>query len=209
LRAETDIDAPVEIVWAILADLAAYPQWCPFTVAINGKLALGEVLAETVEMTPGAAPLTQIVTVTDLVANSHVTWVGKKYSDCLIHAVRTRSAVRVLTTAGRTSSRTRSNGCPRLARPLPLTERDLDTGAKAIAAALKARAAAAFAAQAVHAPEPAAAEPRKRRSATSATHSRASLHMSRCMAAARRLPCTLTVLRLLPLLVAATAITAK
>lgn len=144
--AKTEIAAPVDIVWGILSDLAAYPQWCPFTVAIDGTFALGQVLSESVEMTPRASRLTQVVTITDLVENSHVTWVGKKYSDCLVHAVRTQSVRRVDGHTTRFVTHEEQTGAlVWLVRCL--YERELNVGAAAIAAALKARAEAAFSAR--------------------------------------------------------------
>lgn len=143
--AETNINAPVETVWAILADLAAYPQWCPFTVAIHGSLTVGGVLTERVEMTPGAAPLEQIVTVTDLAENLRVTWVGKKYSDCLVHAIRTQSVRRIDDRTTHFVTHEQQTGAlVWLVRCL--YERELNVGAAAIAEALKARAEATFAA---------------------------------------------------------------
>jgi hypothetical protein len=40
-----DIDAPVEKVWAILADTAAYDEWNPLITRFRGRLAPGEVIA--------------------------------------------------------------------------------------------------------------------------------------------------------------------
>ncbi len=44
LRTESEIDAPVEAVWATLTDLAAYSDWNPFIVADEGRAAVGERL---------------------------------------------------------------------------------------------------------------------------------------------------------------------
>ncbi|WP_223465038.1 SRPBCC domain-containing protein [Pseudomonas sp. GL-RE-26] len=37
-----DIAAPAELVWGILIDLSAYPQWNPYTVKVESSLVLGE-----------------------------------------------------------------------------------------------------------------------------------------------------------------------
>jgi len=42
VRAETEIDAPVERVRAILGDLAAYPDWNPFTPGAESTLQVGD-----------------------------------------------------------------------------------------------------------------------------------------------------------------------
>jgi hypothetical protein len=39
-----DIDAPREKVWAVLVNIASYPEWNPYHVEVNGKLAMGEEL---------------------------------------------------------------------------------------------------------------------------------------------------------------------
>jgi hypothetical protein len=44
LRTEIDIEAPLERVWGILADLARYPEWNPFTHRVDGVLSVGEKL---------------------------------------------------------------------------------------------------------------------------------------------------------------------
>jgi hypothetical protein len=45
--ARTEIHAPIELVWQIMTDVAAYPQWNPFIVRIDapkGPLAVGQAL---------------------------------------------------------------------------------------------------------------------------------------------------------------------
>jgi hypothetical protein len=39
-----DIDAPPEQVWAILTDLAAYPEWNPLFPQASGQIAVGQRL---------------------------------------------------------------------------------------------------------------------------------------------------------------------
>ena len=45
-----DIEAPPDEVWAVLARLEDYESWNPFTVAVRGKLAEGEVVKLTVKL---------------------------------------------------------------------------------------------------------------------------------------------------------------
>ena len=44
IRAEIEIDAPVERVWAILADLPRYGEWNPFTPRVDGSLSVGKTV---------------------------------------------------------------------------------------------------------------------------------------------------------------------
>ncbi|GAA2759983.1 SRPBCC domain-containing protein [Actinopolymorpha rutila] len=44
LRAEVDIDAGPDQVWAVLADLPAYQEWNPFIVRSSGRLQVGRKL---------------------------------------------------------------------------------------------------------------------------------------------------------------------
>ncbi|MDP6934840.1 MAG: SRPBCC domain-containing protein [Myxococcota bacterium] len=45
-----DIDAPVDTVWAILADFASYETWNPLTVRIDGEPRVDEVVTLHVEL---------------------------------------------------------------------------------------------------------------------------------------------------------------
>ena len=38
------INAPIELVWRVLTDFSAYPEWNPFTVAIDSNLQVGDDL---------------------------------------------------------------------------------------------------------------------------------------------------------------------
>jgi len=55
LQTETLIHAAPEIVWAVLMDFPAYPDWNPFIVAISGKPVPGETLSVTMRP-PGGKP---------------------------------------------------------------------------------------------------------------------------------------------------------
>ena len=45
-----EINAPRELVWEILEDLAQYPQWNPFTVKVEGTLKVGNAIDLHVKM---------------------------------------------------------------------------------------------------------------------------------------------------------------
>lgn len=44
LNAEIDIHAAPELVWRVLGDFAAYPEWNPFITTIAGELRVGATL---------------------------------------------------------------------------------------------------------------------------------------------------------------------
>jgi hypothetical protein len=50
-----DIDAPPAEVWAVLTDLAAYPQWNPLFPQASGQIAVGERLTLASRPTAGRA----------------------------------------------------------------------------------------------------------------------------------------------------------
>ena len=72
-RASTTIQASPETIWAILTDGAAYPEWEPNTVRIEGRIAPGEKLTAFSKLSPGRAfP----VRVTEFVPAQRMTWSG-------------------------------------------------------------------------------------------------------------------------------------
>jgi hypothetical protein len=72
-RASTTIKAPPEQIWAILTDGAAYPEWEPNTIRIEGRIAQGEKLTAYSKLSPDRAfP----VKVTEFVPGQKMTWSG-------------------------------------------------------------------------------------------------------------------------------------
>jgi hypothetical protein len=72
-RASTTIQAAPETIWAILTDVAAYPEWEPNTVRIEGRIGQGEKLVAFSRLSPGQAfP----VTVTELVPGQKMIGTG-------------------------------------------------------------------------------------------------------------------------------------
>ena len=57
LDAHADIDAPPERVWAVITDLARFPEWNPFLVRMEGELRTGARLNLTIKV-PEMRPVT-------------------------------------------------------------------------------------------------------------------------------------------------------
>ncbi|PRW33963.1 polyketide cyclase [Chlorella sorokiniana] len=70
-----DILAPPEVVWAVLIDNAAWPEWNPTLVKCEGQLEPGQRLAVTAHM-PGRSAWTFKPTVLTVEPNSELAWRG-------------------------------------------------------------------------------------------------------------------------------------
>jgi hypothetical protein len=67
------IEARPDAIWAVLTDVAAYPDWDSGVVRVEGRAAPGEKVEVVSEANPGRAfP----VTVSELVAPERMTWSG-------------------------------------------------------------------------------------------------------------------------------------
>ena len=72
----TEINAPVEVVWAQLTDTATFAEWNRFMPSLEGSLAAGERLE--VRITPpGAKEMTFRPTVTAVEENRKLEWLGR------------------------------------------------------------------------------------------------------------------------------------
>jgi hypothetical protein len=76
LRASIDIAAPAQAVWAVLTDLAAYPQWNPFIVRADGTMAVGETLSLVMQPV-GARRTTVRPRVLEVEPGRRLRWRGK------------------------------------------------------------------------------------------------------------------------------------
>jgi hypothetical protein len=76
IHAEIDIDAPPEVVWAILTDFGRYPRWNPFIREIRGEARAGETLEVTVEL-PEQARRVFRTRVLHADAAGELTWLGR------------------------------------------------------------------------------------------------------------------------------------
>ena len=76
LRREIEIDAPPERVWAVVSDLAAYPEWNPFIRRIGGELREGARLEVRIEP-PDARAMTFKPTFRAVEPNRELRWLGR------------------------------------------------------------------------------------------------------------------------------------
>src|SRR5947209_16808514 len=76
LRSEIDIDVPVERVWQILTDFAAFPQWNPFMQRASGEPRPGEQLRVYIQP-PGGRGMTFKPTVLNAEPNRELRWLGR------------------------------------------------------------------------------------------------------------------------------------
>src|SRR5205807_5486015 len=100
LQTETYIDAPVERVWRVLMDFAAYSEWNPFIRSIRGKPEVGSRLDVEIGAS-GARPMRFRPTVLVVVPNREFRWLGHLGIRGLFH----REHVFELTPAGPRSTR--------------------------------------------------------------------------------------------------------
>ena len=72
-----EIDAPPERVWAVLADLASYPQWHPVFLSVTGQLAAGSTLTITTTHPTSGRAMTANVKVRTAEPGTELRWVSK------------------------------------------------------------------------------------------------------------------------------------
>ena len=76
LRAEIEIDAPPERVWAVLLDFERFPDWNPFIRSIRGQALVGSRL-EVLLGASGTRPMRFRPTVKAVVPNRELRWLGR------------------------------------------------------------------------------------------------------------------------------------
>jgi hypothetical protein len=72
-----EIAATPENVWAVLADLASYPQWHPVFRSVTGRLAAGSKLTIRTTVPSTGRPMTVKVKVLTVEPGSELRWVSK------------------------------------------------------------------------------------------------------------------------------------
>jgi hypothetical protein len=71
-----EIDAPASRVWDVLVDLPAYPEWNPFIVQAEGKVAVGETLSLRMAL-PGWEPMAIAPRLLVVEPGRELRWKGK------------------------------------------------------------------------------------------------------------------------------------
>ncbi|CAM3626010.1 SRPBCC domain-containing protein [Nocardiopsis rhodophaea] len=75
IRAEVEIDASAELVWEVLTDFSAYPEWNPFIVKATGQPSAGEKLR--VELSTGSREMSFAPTVLVAEPERELRWIGR------------------------------------------------------------------------------------------------------------------------------------
>lgn len=75
ISSEIEIDAPIELVWSILRDFDAYPEWNPFTVSVKTTLQLGSLVDMQVKLRP-PKEMHQVEYVSAVVEGERMCWGG-------------------------------------------------------------------------------------------------------------------------------------
>ena len=76
LHTEIDIAAPVDCVWTILTDFAAFPTWNPFVTQAQGEIREGARLRVRIEP-PGGRVMTFTPTVLRAAPGEELRWMGR------------------------------------------------------------------------------------------------------------------------------------
>lgn len=96
IRTDIVVDAPPRVVWDVLTDLPAYPEWNPHVRRAEGDLRVGAELDIEVHR-EGARDRTMTVTVIDLEPERRLAWVGSLVSE---HIFEGRHVVELDAVAG-------------------------------------------------------------------------------------------------------------
>lgn len=78
IRTTVDIDATPAEVWAVLADPAGYPEWNPFLVRMEGEIAEGATLTNTMRPA-GGSEMTFRPTVLKVEPERELRWLGRLF----------------------------------------------------------------------------------------------------------------------------------
>ncbi len=137
--ATVEIDAPPELVWEVLTDLAAYPRWNPFTIEVRSTLRVGDPIDLTVRMSRLGWTVKQRERVSEVRAPERLAWTMKLGSRHLVNAERIQRIERLPSGGSRYTTEDAIAGA---LAPLvfAIFGTSLEDGFRAMAAALKAEA---------------------------------------------------------------------
>jgi hypothetical protein len=76
IQAVTEIDAPVQAVWDVLAAVSTYPEWNPFITAFEGELVVGGRVEVRIAP-PGGRPMSFRPTITAVEEGLRLEWLGR------------------------------------------------------------------------------------------------------------------------------------
>ncbi|MGB9358620.1 MAG: SRPBCC domain-containing protein [Acidimicrobiia bacterium] len=76
LTTTIEIKSSPDVVWAILTDFAAYPEWNPFIREVTGHPSEGARLSVRLQ-NPGGKAMTFVPTVTEAIPERRFSWLGK------------------------------------------------------------------------------------------------------------------------------------
>ncbi len=76
IEQEVEIAAPPEDVWRVLTDFAAYPDWNPYVLRLEGDLTPGGTVALTIAQDNWSKPLTVHPTIVTLNPPRELAWHG-------------------------------------------------------------------------------------------------------------------------------------
>lgn len=76
IEAVTEIDAPVQAVWAELSAVSTYPEWNPFITTFEGELVVGSRVEVRIAP-PGGRPMTFRPTITAVEDEQRLEWLGR------------------------------------------------------------------------------------------------------------------------------------
>lgn len=76
IEAVTEIDAPVQAVWAELSAISTYPEWNPFITTFEGELVVGSRVEVRIAP-PGGRPMTFRPTITAVEEARRLEWLGR------------------------------------------------------------------------------------------------------------------------------------
>jgi hypothetical protein len=138
IGAQIEIEAPIERVWQIVSDLAAYPEWNPFTPRVESSLRLGDPVTLHVRMKPNRE-LVRVERITAVEPKERLCWSMQLLAPFVLASERCQTVTALAEGRTRYSTENRFRG---FLVPLVLWiyGEDMRRGFNELAAALKKRA---------------------------------------------------------------------